>query len=147
VRQRANGTWEARLTYVDPATGHRRSVSLYAPTAEAVRNTLDEARDRIKEQAPVRDSSQRLADRIEYWSDTLRLTELMTLSPSAIAAIIPYSTALWSIFTKCPAPLGAAVQIPGRQRCRRAGSGWAWARRLAAPARHRRDVRGGAAAQ
>jgi integrase len=70
VRQRANGTWEARLSYVDPESGRRRSISLYAPTAEAVRDKLDEARDRIKEQAPVRDSSQRLADWIEHWSDT-----------------------------------------------------------------------------
>jgi integrase len=70
VRRRANGTWEARLSYVDALSGRRRSVSLYAPTAEAVRDKLDEARDRIKEQAPVRDSSQRLADWIEHWSDT-----------------------------------------------------------------------------
>ena len=36
----------------------------------------------------------------------------MTLSPSAIAAIIPYSTALWTIFTKCPAPLGPQCRHP-----------------------------------
>jgi integrase len=45
-------------------------VSLYAATAEAVRNKLNETRDRIKGQAPVRDSSQRLADWVEHWSMT-----------------------------------------------------------------------------
>ena len=30
----------------------------------------------------------------------------MMFSPSAIAAIIPYSIPLWTIFTKWPAPLG-----------------------------------------
>ena len=69
VRQRPNGLWEARLAFLDP-DGNRRSASFYAPTAEEARDKLDEARDRIKEQAPVRDSSQRLADWIEHWSDT-----------------------------------------------------------------------------
>jgi integrase len=70
VRQRANGLWEARLSYVDPLSGRRRSVSLYATTAEEVRDKLDEARERIKAQVPVRDSSQQLADWIEHWSAT-----------------------------------------------------------------------------
>jgi hypothetical protein len=35
--QRANGTWEARMTYVDPETGERRRVSFYAKTARAAR--------------------------------------------------------------------------------------------------------------
>jgi integrase len=70
VRQRPNGLWEARLSYVDPTSGQRRGASFYAATAEEARDKLNEARDRIKEQAPVRDSSQRLADWIEHWSDT-----------------------------------------------------------------------------
>lgn len=70
VRQRPNGLWEARLSYVDPTTGRRRSASFYATTAEAARDKLDEARERIKTEAPVRDSAQRLADWVEHWSDT-----------------------------------------------------------------------------
>ena len=70
VRQRPNGLWEARLSYVDPTSGRRRSASFYAATAEEARDKLDEARDRIKEEAPVRDSTQHLADWIEHWSDT-----------------------------------------------------------------------------
>jgi hypothetical protein len=70
VRQRLNGLWEARLSYLDPVSGRQRSVSLYAPTAEAVRDKLANARDRIKAQVPVRDSSTRLADWIAHWSAT-----------------------------------------------------------------------------
>jgi hypothetical protein len=70
VGQRPNGLWEARLSYIDPASGRRSWVSLYARSAEEARDKLDEARDRVKEQAPVRDSSQRLADWIEHWSAT-----------------------------------------------------------------------------
>jgi hypothetical protein len=70
IRQRPNGTWEARLSYPDPATGQMKSVSLYAPTAELVRDKLDEARDRIKAEAPVRDSSQRLSEWLTHWYDT-----------------------------------------------------------------------------
>jgi integrase len=70
VRQRPNGLWEARLSYIDPMTGRRRSASFYGPTAEAARDELDRARDRVKAQVPVRDSSQRLADYIEHWSAT-----------------------------------------------------------------------------
>jgi integrase len=70
VRQRPNGLWEARLSYVDPVSGQRRSASFYATTAEAARAELDKARSRIRTQAPVLDSSMRLTDWIERWSDT-----------------------------------------------------------------------------
>ena len=32
--------------------------------------------------------------------------------PSAIAAIMPYSMPLWTILTKCPAPLGPQCRYP-----------------------------------
>jgi integrase len=70
VRQRPNGLWEARVRYVDLATGNRRVASFYAPTAEAARDELDKARNRIRAQAPVLDSSMGLADWIERWSAT-----------------------------------------------------------------------------
>jgi hypothetical protein len=56
IRQRPNGTWEARLSYVDPLTGRRRSASFYGPTAEAARADLDAARGRVATAAPVLDS-------------------------------------------------------------------------------------------
>jgi integrase len=70
VRQRPNGLWEARLSYIDAQSGRRRSVSLYAPTAEEARDKLDGARDRLRAQAPVVDSSMSLADWIGRWSVT-----------------------------------------------------------------------------
>jgi len=70
IRQRANGTWEARISYIDPMSGRRRSQSLYGPTAEDVHDKLDEARDRIKEQAPVQDSSQTIGDWLAHWRAT-----------------------------------------------------------------------------
>ncbi|MGO9034136.1 hypothetical protein [Mycobacterium sp.] len=33
VYQRANGTWEAGITFVDPDTGQRKPQSFYGPTA------------------------------------------------------------------------------------------------------------------
>jgi integrase len=70
VRQRPNGLWEARISYVDPAIGDRGSASFYGPTAEAARAELVKARNRIQTQAPVLDSSMRLADWIDRWSIT-----------------------------------------------------------------------------
>ena len=101
VRQRADGRWEARLSYVDPATGRRRSASFYGPTAEAVRDKLDEARDRIKVEAPVRDSTLRLSQWIEHWSATS--LEASSRKPS--------TKQLYRLLARkhlCPAPLGAA---------------------------------------
>jgi integrase len=68
VRQRPSGLWEARLTYVDPESGRRRSASFYGSTAEAARAELDKARSRVRTQVPVLDSSMRLADWIERWA-------------------------------------------------------------------------------
>src|SRR5271154_5668764 len=68
VRQRPNGLWEARLSYIDALTGRRRSASFYGSTAEAARDELNAARRRARAQAPVLDSSMRLADWIERWS-------------------------------------------------------------------------------
>jgi integrase len=70
MRQRSNGIWEARLSFIDPQSGQRRSVSLYANTAEAVRDKLNEARERIKADAPVRDSSQTVGEWLAYWRAT-----------------------------------------------------------------------------
>jgi hypothetical protein len=81
-------------------TGQRRSQSIYAPTAKAVRDKLDEARDRIKAQAPVRDSQQQLADWLTHWS----ITSLEASSRK------PSTKALYRNLARkhlCPAPFGA----------------------------------------
>ena len=55
VYQRANGTWEARITYVDVDGGRRRRQSFYGPTAASVRAKLKAYRGRIDDGAPVVD--------------------------------------------------------------------------------------------
>jgi hypothetical protein len=49
-----------------------KSLSLYGKSAEDVRNKLDDARDGIKAEAPVRDSSQKLTEWLTHWHDTAR---------------------------------------------------------------------------
>lgn len=102
IRQRPNGTWEARLSYPNPETCVLQSGSLYGKTAEDVRDKLDEVRDRIKEQAPVRDSSQRLSEWLTHWSDTSLEASSRKQSTKAL-----YHT----LATKhlCPAPLGTTA--------------------------------------
>jgi integrase len=100
VRQRPNGLWEARLSYVDPTSARRRSASFYAATAEVARERLDEARDRIKAAAPVKDSPRRLADWIEHWSDTA-----LEASPRKESTKALYRTLARKHLS--PAPLGA----------------------------------------
>lgn len=70
VRQRPNGLWEARLSYVDHRSGDRKAVSFYADTAAEARDKLNTARDRLKTDAPVRDSSQKLSEWLDHWIDT-----------------------------------------------------------------------------
>lgn len=69
-RQRPNGTWEARLSYIDPLTDKRHRVSFYGPTAENVRDQLKTARDRLAAAEPVKDSVQRFGDYLSHWLDS-----------------------------------------------------------------------------
>lgn len=70
VRQRPNGTWEARLSYIDPMTDKPRRVSFYGPSAENVREQMKEARDRVDAAEPVKDSVQRFGDYLAHWLDS-----------------------------------------------------------------------------
>ena len=70
VYQRANGTWEARITHVDPDTSERKRRSFYGPTAASVRAKLKEARKRIDDGAPVVDAKQSVASWLARWRAT-----------------------------------------------------------------------------
>jgi integrase len=70
VYQRANGTWEARITHVDPDTGQRKRRSFYGPTAASVRAKLREARKRVDDGAPVVDAKQSVASWLAHWRAT-----------------------------------------------------------------------------
>lgn len=70
IRKRPNGTWEARVAYIDPITGHQIRFSFYGSTAKAVRAKLKEARSRIDSGAPVRDAKRPVADWLAQWRTT-----------------------------------------------------------------------------
>lgn len=70
VYQRGNGTWEARITLLDPDTGRRRRRSFYGPTAASVRAKLKEARKRIDNGAPVVDAKQTVGSWVAQWRAT-----------------------------------------------------------------------------
>jgi integrase len=70
VYQRANGTWEARLTYTDPDTGQRRRMSFYAKTAKAARAEMRKARERLDAGAPVKDAKMSVGDWLAHWRAT-----------------------------------------------------------------------------
>jgi integrase len=70
VRQRLNGRWEARLTYVDADTGQKKRVSFYGVTAKAARAEMKEARERLDAGAPVKDASTTVSDWLEHWRAT-----------------------------------------------------------------------------
>ncbi len=70
VYQRANGTWEARFSYLDPDTGARRRVSFYGPSAKAVRDQLKTAQERLDGGAPVKDATRTVGDWLAHWRAT-----------------------------------------------------------------------------
>lgn len=70
VYQRANGRWEARLSYLDPATGQRKRVSVYGPTQKAALKALDDVRDRINDGLPPRDATTTVAQWMTHWRAT-----------------------------------------------------------------------------
>lgn len=70
IRQRPNGRWEGRITYLDPVTDKRRSVSVYADTAAACRRELKTVRDRIDGGQPAKDSPDTVAVWLTRWRTT-----------------------------------------------------------------------------
>jgi integrase len=70
IYQRANGTWEARFSYLDPDTGVRRRVSFYGPSTKAVRDKLKTARERLDAGAPVKDATRTVGDWLAHWRAT-----------------------------------------------------------------------------
>lgn len=67
-RERANGTWEGRLRYVDDGASKRLSV--YGPTEKAVRAKLKVAAARIDRGDPAKDAAMTVATWCDEWSRT-----------------------------------------------------------------------------
>ena len=76
IRQRPNGSWEARISYVDEATGKRKRVSFYGRTKTEVRDKLKAATDRIDSGAPPKDATVTVASWLAHWrATTLRASD------------------------------------------------------------------------
>lgn len=70
VRQRSNGRWEGRMSYTDPATDQRKSVSVYATTAAECRKKLRDVRRRIDEGAPAKDAPDTVGSWLARWRES-----------------------------------------------------------------------------
>lgn len=70
VRQRPNGRWEGRVSYVDPTTDKRKSVSVYGATDKECRAELKKVRQRIEEGKPAKDSADTLASWLKTWRES-----------------------------------------------------------------------------
>ncbi|TMS50963.1 site-specific integrase [Mycobacterium sp. DBP42] len=67
IRQRPNGRWEGRVSYVDPVTEKRRSVSVYGATAAECRKELKKVRQRIEGGQPAKDAPDTVASWLKRW--------------------------------------------------------------------------------
>jgi integrase len=67
VRQRPNGRWEGRTSYLDPVTDKRRSVSVYGATAAECRRELKKVRERIEGGQPARDAAETVGSWLARW--------------------------------------------------------------------------------
>ena len=70
VRQRPNGRWEGRVSYVDSVTGKRKSVSVYGATAAECRKELKKVRGRIEDGKPAKDAPDTVASWLERWRES-----------------------------------------------------------------------------
>jgi hypothetical protein len=70
VYQRADGRWEARLSYLDQDTGHRKRVSVYRDTQKAALAELGKVRDRLEEGKPPKDATATVASWLAQWRAT-----------------------------------------------------------------------------
>jgi integrase len=69
IRKRPNGSWEARLSYVD-GDGTLKRVSVYGKTQREVRDKMKAVRDRVDNGAPATDDKMALAAWMQRWRET-----------------------------------------------------------------------------
>lgn len=70
ISQRKTGTWQARISYVDPLTGQRKRASVDGPTSAAVQAKVKELRERLDAGKPVKDTNRTVADWLTRWCET-----------------------------------------------------------------------------
>ncbi|MDZ4178570.1 MAG: site-specific integrase [Coriobacteriia bacterium] len=69
IYQNKRGQWVGSLRYEDPVTGERGRRVVYGQTQTEVRRKLKEARSRIEQGAPVRDSAKTVGSWLAEWRD------------------------------------------------------------------------------
>jgi integrase len=70
IYKRADGRWEARLTYTDQDTGQRKRVAVYGKSQKAALAELKKVRDRLDAGKPARDATVTVAAWLERWRTT-----------------------------------------------------------------------------
>jgi integrase len=70
VRQRPGGRWEGRVSYVDPKTDTRKSVSVYGASAAECRKELKKVRARIEDGKPAKDAADTVASWLAKWRES-----------------------------------------------------------------------------
>jgi integrase len=70
IVQRPGGTWQGRLSYVDPVTGHRKRTSIDGPTAAAVQAKMKTTRERLQAGAPPKDAARTVSNWLSHWRRT-----------------------------------------------------------------------------
>lgn len=70
VRQRPNGRWEGRLSYLDPVTEERKSVSVYGSTDAECRKKLREVSKRVERGQPAKDSTMPVGLWVKEWRES-----------------------------------------------------------------------------
>lgn len=70
IRPRANGTWEARVAFIDPMTGALKRKSVYGKTKGAVKVKLKEVQARLADGQPASNATITLEKWAAQWIDT-----------------------------------------------------------------------------
>ncbi|MBN7544902.1 tyrosine-type recombinase/integrase [Mycobacteroides abscessus] len=70
VRQRADGRWEASVSYVDAVTDKRRRTYVYGKTAAEARRELKKVRERIEGGKPAKDAPELVATWLQRWRES-----------------------------------------------------------------------------
>lgn len=70
LRQRPNGSWEARVSYIDPDDGRRKRVSFYGKTKGEVRDKLKKGVARLEAGTAPKDASITVGAWLEHWRST-----------------------------------------------------------------------------
>lgn len=87
LTQLPNGSWQARLSYIDPDTGQRKRLAFYGKTAKVAAAKMKAARERLDAGAPPKDATRTVADWLAHWRATT-----LTVSDRAESTRSNYAT-------------------------------------------------------